>query len=178
MDRNVFNSFGSRTYETMVWKSSLVYVDLVFATSVLKCHKPPCHTTPWWCLLLQLWTWSNFQKWFFFMCITFNVCFWLLAITYVLKTQMGHVSHFRHLHSKRFQWYKKLFNVMGFDPCNRSLKIRESIGTPTPKVGVHLGVCGFIPSHFLTFSRAWIWFLGFTLGPHLHKPLSWSWAKG
>jgi hypothetical protein len=25
---------------------------------------------------------------------------------------------------------------------------RDSIGTPTPKVGVELGVCGFIPSHF------------------------------
>jgi hypothetical protein len=29
---------------------------------------------------------------------------------------------------------------MGFDPCNRSLKIWESIKTPTPKVGAHLGV--------------------------------------
>jgi len=96
---------------------------------------------------------------FFFMCITFNVCFWLLAlhlaITYVSRTQMGHVNHFRHLRSKRFQWYKELFDVMGFDPCNRSLKIRESIGTPTPKVGVHLGVCDFIPSHFPTLLKAW-----------------------
>jgi len=25
---------------------------------------------------------------------------------------------------------------MGFDPCNRSLKIRGSIGTPTPKVDI------------------------------------------
>ncbi len=25
---------------------------------------------------------------------------------------------------------------MGFDPCNRALKIQESIGTPTPKVGI------------------------------------------
>jgi len=29
---------------------------------------------------------------------------------------------------------------MGFDPCNFFLKIWESIGTPTPKVGTHLGV--------------------------------------
>jgi hypothetical protein len=35
-----------------------------------------------------------------------------------------------------FQWYKKLFNPMGFDPWNHFLKIQESIGTPTPKVGV------------------------------------------
>jgi hypothetical protein len=44
---------------------------------------------------------------------------------------------------------------MGFDPCNCSLKIWESIGTPTPKVGTHLGVWGFIPSLSLTLSRAW-----------------------
>jgi len=46
-----------------------------------------------------------------------------------------------------FQWYKKNFNLMGFDPCNCSLKIQESIGTPTPQVGVTLGVWGFILSH-------------------------------
>jgi hypothetical protein len=36
---------------------------------------------------------------------------------------------------------------MNFDPCNCLLKIWESIGTPIPKMGVHLGVWGFIPSH-------------------------------
>jgi hypothetical protein len=35
---------------------------------------------------------------------------------------------------------------MGFDPYNRPLNIQKSIGTPTPKMGVHLGVWGFIPS--------------------------------
>ncbi len=49
--------------------------------------------------------------------------------------------------SRDFQWYKKLFNPMGFDPCNRVLKIQESIETPTPKVGAHLGVLRFIPWH-------------------------------
>jgi hypothetical protein len=48
--------------------------------------------------------------------------------------------------SRAFQWYKEIFNPMSFDPCNFSLKIRESIETPTPKVGAHLGVCEFIPS--------------------------------
>jgi hypothetical protein len=42
--------------------------------------------------------------------------------------------------SKSFQWYKEIFNPIGFDPCNLSLKIWESIGTPTPKVGAHLRV--------------------------------------
>ncbi len=42
-----------------------------------------------------------------------------------------------------FQWYKEIFNPMGFDPCNCSLKIWDSIGTPIPKMGVHLGVWRF-----------------------------------
>jgi len=53
-----------------------------------------------------------------------------------------------------FQWYKEFFNPMSFDPCNYPLKTWESIGTPTPKVGAHLGVWGFIPSHFPTFQGA------------------------
>jgi len=55
---------------------------------------------------------------------------------------------------KNFQQYIELFNPISFDFCNRPLKIRESIGTPTFKVKVHLGVWGFIPSHFPTFPRA------------------------
>jgi len=35
---------------------------------------------------------------------------------------------------------------MSFDPYNRPLKIWKSIETPTPKVGVDLGMWGFIPS--------------------------------
>ncbi len=54
-----------------------------------------------------------------------------------------------------FQWYKELFNPMSFDPCNRPLKIWESIKTLIPKVGAYLGVCGFISSHFPTLPRAW-----------------------
>jgi len=54
-----------------------------------------------------------------------------------------------------FQWYKELFNLIGFDPCNHSLKIWESIGTPTPKVGAHLEVWGFIPSHSLALLGEW-----------------------
>jgi hypothetical protein len=32
------------------------------------------------------------------------------------------------------------------------LNIRDSIGTSSPKVGIALGVWGFIPSHFTTLS--------------------------
>jgi len=49
-----------------------------------------------------------------------------------------------------FQWYKKLFNPLGFDPCNHSMNIQKSTGIPTPKVEAPLGVWGFIPSHFLS----------------------------
>ncbi len=42
-----------------------------------------------------------------------------------------------------FQWCKKNFNPMGFDPYNHSLKIWESITPSTPKVGIHLGVPRF-----------------------------------
>jgi hypothetical protein len=50
-----------------------------------------------------------------------------------------------------FQWYKELYNPMRFDPYNCSLKIQESIGTPTPQVGAHLGVWKLILSHSPTF---------------------------
>jgi len=51
---------------------------------------------------------------------------------------------------------------MSFDPYNHFLKIRKSIGTLTFKVGAHLGMCGFIPSHPPTFPRVW----NVTLGLH------------
>ncbi len=57
--------------------------------------------------------------------------------------------------SKSFQWYNELFNPMSIDPCNCRLKIQKSIRTPTPKVGIHLGVWRFIPSYSLTLLGAW-----------------------
>jgi hypothetical protein len=54
-----------------------------------------------------------------------------------------------------FQWYNKLLNPMSSDPCNCLLKIWESIWSPIPKMGVHLGVWRFIPSHFFAFLGAW-----------------------
>jgi hypothetical protein len=39
---------------------------------------------------------------------------------------------------RSFQWYKEPFDPMNFIPYNGPLKIQESIGTPTPKVGAHL----------------------------------------
>jgi len=72
-----------------------------------------------------------------------------------------------------FQWYKKLLNPLSFDPCNRSLNIRESIGTLTPKVGVPLGAWESIPSHSLALQGAC------NMTPELPcNPLPWSWAQG
>jgi hypothetical protein len=44
---------------------------------------------------------------------------------------------------------------MNFDPYNRSPKIWKSIETPILKMGAHLGMWRFIPSHFPTFLGAW-----------------------
>jgi hypothetical protein len=54
-----------------------------------------------------------------------------------------------------FQWYEKILEPLGFGPCNHSLNIHESIRTPTPNMGIHLGVWGFFPSHSFALSRAW-----------------------
>jgi hypothetical protein len=67
---------------------------------------------------------------------------------------------------------------MSFDSCNFPLKIRESIGTLIPKMGAHLGVWGFIPSHFLALLGTWNVTFGLTLSPCLHKPLPWSQTQG
>jgi len=72
---------------------------------------------------------------------------------------------------RSFHWYNKIFNPMSFDLCNHLLKIQEFIGTPSPKMGAHLGVWGFIPSHFLALPRAWNVTPEVTLGPHLCNPL-------
>jgi hypothetical protein len=51
---------------------------------------------------------------------------------------------------RAFQWYKERLKPLSFDAWNFPLKIWESTGTPTPNVGLPLGVWGSIPSHSLT----------------------------
>jgi hypothetical protein len=77
-----------------------------------------------------------------------------------------------------FQWYNELFNPLGFNPCNRFLKIQKSIRTLTPNMGVHLGVWGFFPSHSFILPGTWNVTPKLSLGPHLCKSLLWSWAQG
>ncbi len=68
---------------------------------------------------------------------------------------MGHASPFKtYKFQDLFNDIKICFNPINFDPCNRSLKIQESIKTLTPKVGAHLGMWKFIPSHSPTLPRA------------------------
>jgi len=51
---------------------------------------------------------------------------------------------------------------MNFYPCNCSLKIWEFVETITPKVGAHLEVWKFIPSHSPPLLGAW------NVTPRLH----------
>jgi hypothetical protein len=79
-----------------------------------------------------------------------------------LGISFGHKLHFRYPNGscepildicvlKVFQGYKEHLKPLSFDPLNHLLKIWESIGTPSLKVGVASGVWGFVLSHFPTF---------------------------
>jgi hypothetical protein len=71
---------------------------------------------------------------------------------------------------RAFQWYKKRYKPLSFDPWNCFMKFRESTETPSPKVGVALGVWGFTPSHFLTLSGVCDVTHRLSLGPHPRDP--------
>ncbi len=66
---------------------------------------------------------------------------------------------------KAFQWYKCFFNPMNFHPSICSLKIQDSVGTPTPKMKVHLRMW------------VWVWLPSCTFSLHLFMPLPWSWPQ-
>jgi hypothetical protein len=73
----------------------------------------------------------------------------LSAITNVLNIEMDNCKPILDIKVLRtFQRYKKVYNVISFDPLNHFPKVQKSIGIPIPKVGIHLGVCGLISSHF------------------------------
>jgi hypothetical protein len=71
-----------------------------------------------------------------------------------------------------FQWYKKFLKPFGFDPCNHSLNIWESTGTPTPDMRVHLGVWGFFPSHSFALPGHENAIPGLNLAPDPCKPFA------
>jgi len=71
-------------------------------------------------------------------------------------------AHFRHLCSKNFSMILKTFQFNGFWPLQ---SLSEDSGVhqdSNPKVGAHLGMWGFIPSHSLAFLGAW------NVTPELH----------
>jgi hypothetical protein len=74
--------------------------------------------------------------------------------------------------SKDFQWHKKRFNPMNFDPSNHFLNIQKSFGTSTLKVGAHLGMCGLILSLSSALLGVWMWLPGYTLNLHLSMPFT------
>jgi hypothetical protein len=69
-----------------------------------------------------------------------------------------------------FQWYKKRHKPLSFDPSNGSLKFWESTGTPSPKVGVALGVWRLTPSHSLALPGISDVTPRLPLGPHPCNP--------
>jgi hypothetical protein len=77
---------------------------------------------------------------------------------------------FRIYVQRYFQLYKKFSKLMSFGPYIRPLKIQKFVGTPIPKMGVHLGVWGFIPSHFFALLGAWNVILGLSLGSPFANP--------
>jgi hypothetical protein len=71
---------------------------------------------------------------------------------------------------KAFQWYKEHLNPLSFDLYDCPLKIWESTKTPSPKVGVALGVWGFIPHIFLHSWKHVVWLPSFLLAHNLANP--------
>jgi hypothetical protein len=67
------------------------------------------------------------------------------------------------------QWYKGLFNPLGFDPCNCSLKIQKSTRTPNSQSGSSIGS---VKVHSFTLS----FILRLPLGSQPCKPLPWLWS--
>jgi hypothetical protein len=73
---------------------------------------------------------------------------------------------------RAFQWYKKRHKPLSFDSSITFLKFRESPRTPSPKVGIALGVWGFTPSHFPTLPGICDVTPGLLLGPHPCNPFA------
>jgi hypothetical protein len=79
------------------------------------------------------------------------------------------------------EWYKELFEPMGFDPWNHFLKIPKSMGTPTPIFPKWEFTWECEGSFYHTLLHSWerkMWLSDFPLGPQPCKPLPWSQAQG
>jgi hypothetical protein len=74
--------------------------------------------------------------------------------------------------SRAFHWYKERHKPLRFDPSNWSLKFWESTGTPSPNLGVALGVWRLTPSHSPTFPGVSDVTPRLPLGPHPCNPFA------
>jgi hypothetical protein len=83
---------------------------------------------------------------------------------------------------RSFQWYKDHLNPMGLDPYNRSLKVWESIESPSklqlPKWEFTWECEGSFLHVILHSWKHEMWLLGFLLGSQLCKPFPWSRTQG
>jgi hypothetical protein len=64
-------------------------------------------------------------------------------------------AHFKHLSFNNFLMIFLILKMMGFDPYNRALRIRESIGTPTSNMEFHGGVTVHSLTLFGTSGSMW-----------------------
>ncbi len=74
--------------------------------------------------------------------------------------------------SRAFHWYKERNKPLRFDPSNCSMKFRESTGTPSPNLGVALGVWRLTPSHSPTLLGVSDVTPMLPLGPHPCNPFA------
>jgi hypothetical protein len=80
--------------------------------------------------------------------------------------------------SGSFQWYKKFFNPMSFDPCNRLWRFRSSSGLQLPKWEFTWDYGGSFFHILLHSQEHEMWLPSCTFGLHFCKPLPWLWAQG
>ncbi len=115
-----------------------------------------------------------------------RVDFWLLMVDYQIVSltpglSFGHNLCFKCPNGRcepilniytsiTFQGYKQLFKLMGLAPAIMVGRFESPFGTPTPTMGVHLGVWGFIPSHFLHSRERVMWLPGLFLGSQPCNP--------
>jgi hypothetical protein len=77
-----------------------------------------------------------------------------------------------------FQSYKELLEARSFDPCNRTLKMRESFRDSNSQHGSSLGSVKIHSLTLFALRGACEMFLGLPLGPQPCNPLPWSRTQG
>jgi hypothetical protein len=140
-------SLSKRWHQQISWQPCLFQIIYKFSTPYV-----PRHKVPWIIFLHYAFEMTKLIK-KYVLWINFTKVVGSQTTNLTLGFSFGHNLCFRCSNgsckpildiyvSISLQSHKKIFKPMGFDPCNRPQKIWKSIGTPTPKLGVHLGVWG------------------------------------